>query len=328
MAAAAMVLRRSLEAVLVVATVGLLSFLLFRFVGDPVNNMVGADTDALTRAAIRARLGLDQPVWEQFTRHILRMLQGDFGLSLRNSLPVATLLAERLPATLELALAAFVIACGVGIPAGIFTAIYPHSAASRLILATSLAGISLPTFVTGILLILVFGVWWNWLPTFGRGEVVDLGLWTTGLLTASGLKSLFLPAVTLGLFQVALVIRLVRGEMIAVLQSDFIRFARARGLPERLVQLRHALRNALVPLLTVAGLQFGTLVAFSIITESVFQWPGLGLLFVQSVQFADVPVMAAYLMVTAILFVALNLVVDLLHLLVDPRLRKPAAGRL
>jgi peptide/nickel transport system permease protein len=317
----AVVIRRILQSLLVLVVVSVVAFLLFRFVGDPVNNMVGADTTADIRAAIRARLGLDELIWVQFLRFAGSVLTGDFGLSLRNSQPVARLIAERLPATLELAVAAALIALLLGIPAGVFTALRPRSIASRLLLGISLFGISLPTFVTGIPLVYVFGVRLGVLPTFGRGDTNDIGWWSTGLLTASGLRSLILPAFTLGLFQLTLIMRLVRAEMLGILRSDFIRFARARGLPDRLIHFRHALRSALVPVITVAGLQFGALIAFSIVTESVFQWPGLGLLFIQAVQFADVPVMAAYLLLVALIFVAVNLMVDVLYLRVDPRLR-------
>jgi peptide/nickel transport system permease protein len=321
MGIAALIARRVLEAMLVVAVVCLLSFLLFRYIGDPVNNMVGADTDAITRAEVRARLHLDDPAWVQAAAYAGRVLHGDFGLSLRNSLPVGTLLAERLPATAELVLAAFAFSLGLGIAGGVFTAVRPRSLLSRLLLHATLAGISLPTFVTGMLLILFFGVWLEWLPTFGRGETRALGFWTTGYATVSGLQSLILPALTLGLFQLALFIRLVNTEMGRVLRAEFIRFARARGIPERLIELKHALRSALLPVLTIAGLQFGTLMAFSIVTESLFQWPGLGLLLIQAIQFADVPVIAAYLLVTALLFVSVNLLVDLAYYAVDPRLR-------
>jgi peptide/nickel transport system permease protein len=239
---------------------------------------------------------------------------------------VSTLFAERLPATLELSLAAALFAVAVGIPMGVYTALKPRSWLSQAFLVVSLVGVSLPTFLIGILLILVFAVQLGWLPSFGRGDVVMLGGWSTGLLTLSGLKALILPSITLGLFQMTLIMRLTRSEMLEVLRADHIRFARARGLPDRLVHFRHALRNTLVPVITVAGLQLGSIIAFAIITETVFQWPGMGLLFIQSVMFADVPVMGAYLCLIALLFVIINLVVDLLYYAVDPRLRLDGAA--
>ena len=245
---------------------------------------------------------------------------GDFGISYRNKRPVSDLIAERLPATLELVAAAAVFALAIGVPMGVYTALNPRGLSSNMLQVVSLIGISVPTFVTGILLILVFSIWLNWLPSFGRGEVVQLGWWSTGLLTASGLKSLVLPSVMLGLFQVTLIMRLVRAEMLEVLRTDFIRFARARGLPDRAVHFAHALRNTLMPVITITGLQLGSMIAFAIITETVFQWPGMGLLFIHAVNFADIPVMSAYLVLVAFIFVVINMAVDLLYFVVDPRL--------
>jgi peptide/nickel transport system permease protein len=235
--------------------------------------------------------------------------------------PVSTLFAERLPATLELSFVAAFFAVVAGIPMGVYTALRRNSWLTQFFLAASLIGVSLPTFLIGILLILVFAVMLGWLPSFGRGDTVMIGAWSTGFLTVSGLKALIMPSITLGLFQMTLIMRLVRSEMLEVLRSDYIKFARARGLPDRSVHFRHALRNTLVPVITIAGLQLGAIIAFSIITETVFQWPGMGLLFIQSVTFADVPVMAAYLCLIALFFVTINLAVDLLYYAVDPRLR-------
>jgi peptide/nickel transport system permease protein len=317
----AFVLRRLLQATLVMLAVGLIAFALFRFVGDPVVFMLGQDATPEDRAQMTTALGLDRPFHVQYASFVTRAVQGDFGLSLKQLRPVSTLFAERLPATLELAFAAALFALAAGIPMGVYTALKPRSWLSQVFLVVSLAGVSLPTFLIGILLILVFAVQLGWLPSFGRGDTVMLGAWSTGLLTVSGLKALVLPAITLGLFQMTLIMRLTRAEMMEVLRTDFIRFARARGLPDRGVHFRHALRNALVPVITVAGLQLGSIIAFAIITETVFQWPGMGLLFIQSVMFADVPVMAAYLCLIALVFVTINLVVDLLYHAVDPRLR-------
>jgi len=317
----AFVLQRLAQAVIVMLAVGLIAFALFRFVGDPVVFMLGQDATPEERARMTHDLGLDRPFYVQYARFLARAVHGEFGLSLRQLRPVSTLIVERLPATLELSAAAALLALAAGIPLGVYTALRRGSWTAHLLLAVSLAGVSLPTFLIGILLILVFAVNLGWLPSFGRGETVTLGWWSTGLLTASGLKALVLPAITLGLFQMTLIMRLVRSEMLEVLRTDFIKFARARGLRDRTIHFGHALKNTLVPVITVTGLQLGSIIAFAIITETVFQWPGMGLLFIQSVTFADVPVMAAYLCLIALFFVVINLIVDLLYYAVDPRLR-------
>src|SRR5438270_258677 len=318
---AAFILRRIGQAILVMLTVGLIAFALFRFVGDPVIFMLGQDATPEDRARVTQQLGLDRPFYVQYAAFVANALQGEFGLSLRQVRPVSTLIVERLPATLELSFMAALFALAAGIPMGVYTALRRNSWLSHLLLALSLIGVSLPTFLIGILLILVFAVQLGWLPSFGRGEVVMIGGWSTGLLTASGLKSLILPAITLGLFQMTLIQRLVRSEMLEVLRTDYIRFARARGLTDRAVHFRHALKNTLVPVITITGLQRGAIIAFAIITETAFQSPGMGLLFIQAVGFADVPVMAAYLCFVGLIFVLINLVVDLLYYAVDPRLR-------
>lgn len=312
---------RGLQSLAVMITVALIAFSLFRYVGDPINNLVGQDTTAEERAALVEELGLNDAFVVQFGRFVLNAAQGEFGISYRHRRPVEDLIAERLPATLELSLVAAVLALLLSIPAGVFTALRPKSLISRVLMSTSLIGVSLPTFLIGILLILVFSVNLQWLPSFGRGDVVDLGGWTTGFLTTGGLKALVLPAITLALFQLTLIMRLVRSEMIEVLQTDFIKFARARGLPDSKVYFVHALKNTLVPVITITGLQLGSIIAFAIITETVFQWPGMGLLFIQAVVEVDIPVMAAYLVLIAFFFVIINLIVDLLYLVVDPRIR-------
>ncbi len=317
----AFILRRLLQAIVVMLTVAFIAFMLFQYVGDPVTNLLGQDATPEQRNQLRADLGLDKPFPVQFAAFVGNALSGEFGLSLRQGRKVSALIAERLPATLELALTAAVIALLVGIPMGVYAALRRGSVMSQLMMTLSLVGVSLPTFLIGILLILVFAVMLKVLPSFGRGEVIALGPWTTGLLTLDGLKHLILPAVTLSVFQLALIMRLVRAEMLEVLRTDYIKFARARGLPDRVVYFGHALKNTLVPVITITGLQLGSLIAFAIITETVFQWPGMGLLFIQAVQFADIPVMAAYLCLIALIFVLINLVVDLLYFAVDPRLR-------
>ena len=302
-------------------TVALLAFVLFQYVGDPVTIMLGQDGTDAERAELRERLGLNDPAPVQFATFVANAVQGDFGISLRQSEKVSDLLKSRLPATLELSFAAALIALVVGVPLGVYTALRRNGALSQLVLAVSLLGVSLPTFLIGILLILIFSVGLGWLPSYGRGETVALGWWSTGLLTKSGWTHLILPAVTLSLFQLTLVLRLVRSEMLEVLRSDYIKFARARGLKRRTIHFGHALKNTLVPVITITGLQLGGIIAFAIVTETVFQWPGMGLLFIQAVQFADVPVMAAYLCLIALVFVVINLAVDLLYFVVDPRLR-------
>jgi peptide/nickel transport system permease protein len=322
----AFILRRLAQSVAVLLTVGLVSFSLFRYVGDPINGMVGQDTPAQEREALREKLGLNDPAPIQFIRFISNAAIGQFGLSYRTSEPVSRLILERMPATLELSFCAAIFALFVGVPMGVYTGLYPRHWTSRALQAISLIGISLPTFVIGILLILIFAVSLHWLPSFGRGDTVQIGWWTTNFLTWSGIKALILPSITLGLFQLTLLMRLVRSEMLEVMRTDYIKFARARGLTNRAINFGHALKNTLVPVITVAGLQLGALIAFAIVTETVFAWPGVGQLFIQSVQFADIPVMAAYLMLIGLLFVLINLTVDLLYFAVDPRLRAQGGG--
>ena len=314
-------LARMGQAALVMLAVTAVAFMMFRFVGDPVLIMSRENATPAEKEELRERLGLDRPVVVQYAHFLGRVVTADLGISYRNQRPVATLLAERLPATLELVLVATVLALSLGIPLGVLCALRPNGMAARAVQSFSLVGISTPTFVTGILLILVFAVTLKWLPSFGRGEVVMLGGWGTGFLTGSGLRSLVLPGITLAMYQLTLIMRLVRSEMIDVLSSDYIRFARARGLPPRVIHFRLALRNALMPVVTVTGLQIGSLIAFAIVTETVFQWPGMGLLFIQAVSFVDIPVMSSYLLFVGFLFVAINMAVDLLYALIDPRLR-------
>jgi peptide/nickel transport system permease protein len=317
----AFIIRRALQALAVLFAVGLISFSMFRFAGDPVNQMVGAETSPAERLQIRQQLGLDDPLVVQFGRYLKGAASFDFGISYQFRQPVAQLLKERMPATLELALVATILALVFGILMGVYSALRRDTALAKLLQAVSLIGVSLPTFLIGILLIYLFSVILGWLPSFGRGDTVRLGWWTTGLLTVSGLKALIMPSITLGLFQMTLIMRLVRAEMLEVLRTDYIKFARARGLRTRAVHFGHALKNTLVPVITIAGLQLGSVIAFAIITETVFQWPGMGLLFVQAVQNVDIPIMAAYLMLVGLIFVAINLVVDILYTVVDPRLR-------
>lgn len=314
------ILRRLFQSIMVMLVVALIAFTMFRFVGDPVHSMLPENASTEERELLREQLGLDDQLHTQFFHFIGGAIKGEFGISYRNKRPVSELISERLPATLELVLVAAVFALLVGVPMGVYTALYRNSFGSNLCQVLSLIGISVPTFVTGILLILVFSVWLNILPSFGRGDVVDFGWWSTGLLTISGMKSLVQPAIMLGLFQITLIMRLVRSEMMEVLRSDFIRFAKARGLTNRAVHFGHAFRNTLMPVVTIIGLQLGSTIAFAIITETVFQWPGMGLLFIQAINFGDIPVMSAYLVFVSLVFVIINLTVDLLYFVIDPRL--------
>jgi peptide/nickel transport system permease protein len=317
----AFVVQRLLQAMLVMLVVALIAFALFNFVGDPVNSMVGQDTSLADRERLRQELGLNDNFVVQFARFVGHAARGEFGLSYQQARPVGQIILEKLPATLELSFAAAILALVLGVPMGIYTGLNRHSWGSQVLLAVSLIGVSLPTFLIGILFILIFAVLLGWLPSFGRGAVVHIGWWSTGLLTIEGWRAIILPAVTLALFQVTLIMRLVRAEMIEVLRTDYIKFARARGLSNRAVNFGHALKNTLVPVITITGLQLGSIIAFAIITETVFQWPGMGLMFIQAVSFADIPVMAAYLVLVGLVFVVINLIVDLLYYVVDPRLR-------
>ncbi|WP_431263831.1 ABC transporter permease [Roseateles chitinivorans] len=315
------ILRRLAQAVVVMLTVAFIAFMLFQYVGDPVNNLLGQDATPEQREQLRKDLGLDQSFIVQFAHFAGNAAQGEFGVSLKQGRKVSALIAERFPATLELSATAAFIALVFGIPLGVYAALRRGSFGSQLLMTLSLLGVALPTFLIGILLILIFAVQLAWLPSYGRGEVVMLGAWSTGLLTGDGLRHLLLPGVTLAVFQLTLIMRIVRSEMLEVLRADYIKFARARGLTDRTIYFGHALKNTLVPVITITGLQLGSLIAFAIITETVFQWPGMGLLFIQAVQFADIPVMAAYLCLISLIFVVINLAVDLLYFAVDPRLR-------
>jgi peptide/nickel transport system permease protein len=302
-----LVLQRLLQSLAVMLTVTLVAFAMFRFAGDPVNMMVAEDDSAERRALVREELGLDRSVIVQFGRFLTNISTGELGFSYRRHQPVRQLIWNRLPVTLELVGAAALFAFALGIPAGVYTALNRRHWTARLIQTASLIGISMPTFLVGILLIYIFSVLLNWLPSFGN----------------AGIASLILPAITLGLFELTLIMRLVRSEMLEVMRTDYIRFARARGLKDSTVHFGHALKSTLVPVVTVMGLQLGTMIAFSIVTETVFQWPGLGLLFVQAIGDVDIPVMAAYLMLTGLMFCCINFVVDVLYWMVDPRLRTP-----
>lgn len=317
-----LVLRRLGSVLMVMLVVAGLSFVIFNFLGDPVNNILGVNATLNEREELRRTLGLDQPTWVQFWRFLERAVVGDFGISYRNRLPVLELILSRLPATVELVLCATVLALGLGIPMGVYCALRPRGVLSRVLQIVALVGISVPQFLIGMLLILIFAVELRWLSAFGRGEVVQIGWWSTGLLTESGRQALVMPVITLAVFQISMIMRLVQGEMQEVMRADFIKFARARGLTDRSVHLRHALRNSLLPVVTVVGMQIGSLIAFAIVCEAVFQWPGVGLLILQAIEYADFPVMAAYLAFVGFGFALINLTVDIIYLFIDPRMRR------
>ena len=314
-------LKRLLQSVLVMLIVAFVSFSLFNFVGDPVHNMVGQEASTEKREEIREKLGLNDPVYTQFFRFVGNASKGKFGISYQLRRPVSELISERLPATLELVFVSALIAIVTGVALGVYTGINRDGFLSNVILILSLFGVSLPTFVIGILFIYLFSVILGVLPSFGRGEVVDLGFWSTGFLTLSGIKAIILPSITLSLFQMTYIIRLVRAEMMEILQTDYIKFARARGINKNVINYKHALKNGLIPVITITGINVGTLIAFSIITETVFQWPGMGFLFINAVHFVDIPIMSAYLIMVAFIFVMLNFVVDITYYLIDPRIR-------
>lgn len=314
--------KRLVNAVFVMLAVAFLAFAIFRVAGDPVEMLANEQMSQEDRDAMRDRMGLNDPMMVQYARFVSNAATGDFGMSWRNGQEVLPLIAERFPATMELVLVATLISLLVGVPMGVLTAIGRKKWYAEGMQFLSIIGVSLPSFVVGILLILVFSVILGIAPAFGRGEVVQLGWWSTGLLTSSGRAALVLPAIALSLYQITLIMRLVRAEMLEVLRSDFVKFARARGIPRHRIWFRHALRNCLMPVVTMTAMNIGSLIAFALITETVFQWPGMGMLFIQAVTFLDFPVMSAYLVIISFIFVVLNTAVDIAYALIDPRLRE------
>ena len=313
--------RRLIQGFVVLLTVSMICFFIFRYLGDPVITMAGRYATFQEREEVRRAFGLDKPMYVQYGRFLWNAAHGNFGKSYVSRVAALGLILERFPASFELAVTAVLMAFTVGVGLGVIVALKPYALRNRLIMAGSLGGISIPTFLMGIVLIMVFAVYLGILPPFGRGETVKLGLWRTGLLTLDGIKHLILPATTLAMYQLAVLMRLTRAGMREVLTEEYVKTAWAKGLPPRKVIFKHALRNVMIPVVTISGLQFGELIAFSIITETVFQWPGMGFLFIQAVHFADIPIMVAYLVMIALFFVIINLIVDLLYFLVDPRLR-------
>ncbi|RPE66638.1 peptide/nickel transport system permease protein [Pacificibacter maritimus] len=318
---ASYLVRRLGHAFLVIFVVSLIAFQLGEVIGDPVTAILGLEAPESARVELREELGLDAPYVVRYAAYIADAFTGDFGMSYKAQRPVADVIVERVPATFELAMVALIISLSVGIPLGVVAAIWRETWWASALMTVSIIGVSLPTFVIGILLIFAFSVNLGWLPSFGRGDTVMIGGWSTGLLTPSGLAALIMPAISLAISQVALVARLVRAEMLEVLRMDYIRFARARGIKDRVVHFRHALRNTLLPIITVSGIQIGYLIAFAVVVEQVFQWPGLGTMFLSALTESDIPVITAFLVLIACVFATINLIVDLLYAMADPRVR-------
>lgn len=314
------IFRRLVQSFFVLVGVTIICFIMFQYMGDPALALVGMDASKEQIAEVSKILGLDQPVYKQYFKFAWRALHGDLGLSLKTRTPALKLVIERMPATIELAFVAMILATLIGGVVGIFAAVKPRSILSRITMAGTLLGISLPTFFIGLLSIYVFSVMLGWLPPYGRGEVNQVGFWTTGLLSLNGVAHLVLPAFTLALFQLSMSTRVIRGDMMAVLLEDYVRTARAKGLSLYQVIRHHALKNALIPFVTIAGLQLGQLIAFAIVTETVFQWPGMGKLLLTAIQENDQPVIITYIMVIAMIFVAINLTVDIIYTFLNPRI--------
>ncbi len=313
--------RRLLQGIIVLIGVSLISFIIFQYMGDPVLSIVGKNATQEQIEQVKERLNLNEPFYVQYLLFLKDAVQGRFGKSYVKERPALNLILARFPATAELASTAIFIALSLGISLGVIVSIRPKSLLSRLIMAGSLFGISIPTFLIGLLLILLFAVYLGILPPFGRGEVVNLGFWRTGFLTISGWKHLILPAFTLGLYSLAMLLRLTKAEMVEVLSEDYIKTARAKGLRSTKVIFKHALRNGLAPVLTMAGLQFGQLIAFAIITETIFQWPGMGRLLLTSIYNNDRPIIVTYIILAAIIILSLNLLVDILYAFLDPKVQ-------
>ena len=313
--------RRFFQGLFVLLAVSMICFAIFRYLGDPVISMSGQYATFEQQEQMRRLLGLDRPAYVQYVRFIRGVLHGNFGLSYVNRVPALDLILERFPATFELAATAMCVASFLGVSLGVLVSLRPRAWRSRLIMAGSLGGISVPTFLAGILLIMGFSVYLGVLPPFGRGDTVRLGFWHTGFLTASGIKHLVLPALTLAMYQLAVLLRLTRAGMREVLAEEYIKTAWSKGLSPFKVIFKHALRNVLIPVVTISGLQFGELIAFSIVTETIFQWPGMGNLLLQSIYETDQPVIVTYIMLASFIILTINMVVDILYAVLNPKIR-------
>ncbi len=318
-------LRRLAQAVVVVLLMTLIVFIGLHAIGNPVDILIGQDVDQVDRARIIAELGLDQPLWRQYLGFLNGALHGNLGNSFVYNIPAVQLILQRLPATLELAIAALLLAVALGVPLGLFAGLFPENPLSKAIMTGSIVGFSLPTFWVGLMLIMAFSVSLGWLPASGRGQTVQVLGMQWSWLTADGLRHLILPALNLSLFKISLVIRLTRAGVREVMPQDFVKFARAKGLSPMRVVLVHILRNTMIPLVTVLGLELGSTIAFAVVTESIFSWPGAGKLILDSINALDRPVIVAYLVVVVCLFVMLNLIVDILYKVLDPRVRLEGA---
>ncbi|WP_219821126.1 ABC transporter permease [Oceanisphaera arctica] len=317
----AFIIQRLIQACGLMLTVALIAFTMFQFVGDPIDGMLPESATQFERDELREKLGLNDSVITQYGRFVGNIAQGDFGISYYNKMDVLNLILERLPATLELVFVAVIISLLVGLPAGVWVSLSRNKWLTSLVQTISLIGVSLPSFIAGIVLIIVFSVWLGWLPSHGRGDIVEFGWWSSGLFSKTGWASIILPALSLALFMITMIMRLVRSEMTEVLRTDYIKFAKARGIRQRSINYTHALRNSLLPVITIIGLQIGGLIAFAVVTETVFQWPGMGLLFIQAVNYVDIPVISAYLVFISLIFICINTLVDILYRVIDPRLK-------
>ena len=313
--------RRLIQGVGVLLAVSFICFIIFRFSGDPVVMLAGRYATLQEREMVRKAFGLDKPFYVQYTRFIGNAAQGNFGKSYVSRVPAFGLILERFPATMELATSAVFFAFTMGVGLGVLVSVKPYALRNRFIMAGSLFGISIPTFLIGILLIMIFAVYLGILPPFGRGDTVRIGFWRTGFLTGSGISHLILPAFTLGMYQLAVLLRLTRAGMREVLTEEYIKTAWSKGLPPRKVIFKHALRNVLIPVVTMTGLQFGELIAFSIVTETIFQWPGMGNLLLTSIYESDQPVIVTYIMLAALIILSLNIIVDILYAYLNPKIR-------
>ena len=315
------VIRRLMQSIAVVAVMSFIVFFGIHIVGDPVDMLINPEADQADIEAAMHALGLDRPAHEQYWYFLVNAFKGDLGRSFIFGEPALQLIVQRMPATLELAFAALFLSVLIGIPLGVYSGLHPDTLASKTIMSGSILGFSLPTFWVGLMMIMIFAVILGWLPSTGRGETVPLFGIPVSFLTLDGLSHLLMPAFNLALFKMSLVTRLARAGTREVVHQDYIKFARAKGLSPRRVVLVHVLKNIMIPVVTVIGLEFGGLIAFSVVTESVFAWPGMGKLIIESIQNLDRPVIVAYLMITVLMFVTINLVVDVLYSVLDPRVR-------
>jgi ABC-type dipeptide/oligopeptide/nickel transport system permease component len=313
--------RRLIQGIVVILVASMFCFIIFQFMGDPVVTLAGRYATLEERDMVRRSLGLDKPVYVQYGRFIWNVMHGNFGKSYVTRVPALGLILERFPATFELVIVAVLVAFCVGVGLGVVVALKPYAARNRIIMAGSLGGISVPTFLMGIVLIMIFAVYLEILPAFGRGETIQLGKWRSGLLTFDGIKHVVLPALTLAMYQLAVLLRLTRAGMREVMTEEYIKTAWAKGLPPRKVIFKHALRNVLIPVVTITGLQFGELIAFSIVTETIFQWPGMGNLLLTSMYENDQPVIVTYIMMAALIIITANIIVDILYAIINPRIR-------